>query len=392
MRCAAKESVVGWAQAAFHGAVTSPADSQAGATWVRTRPALSFLCEQDDPMSEIALTAADLTQRLTTLRADLCAAEQAERAAGERVRDALIAGTDVDAARSDRATASLHVADLREATAALETALPKMVEAEAHADAERRMLGIHRAYSSLVDQYEKDLVRVEDASAALVEAVTRFNQRHRDLGDILLEALVLQERFGVKVPDLPRPVRPAADRRAQHAMARAAAALLSDEREFPVQLADLPFRALSRRMLTRIGDTPTAGLLAAAGSGILGDETAWEARRQRDHDEARERSAAARQAEIARYDTWLSDLLAQPHPLAAIERAATEQGMRFAPDRNNVSSVREAAERLHVIGLKERSAGPPGRVWWALPRGWDRERFQPLASSGGMDLTAALRA
>jgi hypothetical protein len=86
-------------------------------------------------------------------------------------------------------------------------------------------------------------------------------------------------------------------------------------------------------------------------------------------------------------------LAKEPLPLKGIERVAKEQSIRFARDHNHAqASVSNAADRLGVVGLKERGAGRQGSVWWALPRRWDSARFQPLASAYGMDLTATLRA
>lgn len=337
----------------------------------------------DPQTSPDRLSTRYLEQRLLDLGADLAAAKQASAAASDRARTALLVNEDPDAALSEKMQAETRVQELEGAIEELRILLPEVREAEAKAAARTRMIGIHRAYTSLVDQRGKDVERIEAHASGLFEAVAILNRRQGDLNALLIEALVLQERFGTEVPDLPRPMRPAADGRAVAALRRVAEATLADPTTPPARLAGMPYRVGQwslRKALERISGTPTAGLLEQVGSAHLADQEAWEAKRKAVHDAARDTGDAARRAAVARYDTWLRECLASgPVLKSAVEQQAAEAGLRFAPSQNHAgSSIRESAERLGVVGLVD---GPEAAVHWALPDRWDAVRFRLLSDA-----------
>lgn len=79
-------------------------------------------------------------------------------------------------------------------------------------------------------------------------------------------------------------------------------------------------------------------------------------------------------------DQWLRSLSLRTGPvqLDALEQMAGEAGLAVRPDRNRPgATLREAAERLGVVGLEEERNGP---VWWVLS--WakcDRKRYPAAA-------------
>lgn len=327
-------------------------------------------------------TSEQLEQRLRTLRADVAAAEQEEQAAAEHAREALVVGDDAAEFIRARNEAQTRAVTLRETVASVEALVVMLREAEGRKEAERRMLGIKRAYTSLLDQRAKDVERIVQASAALVEDSERLPARHRDLDALLAEALVLHERFGVALPDLPRPVRPASETRIVKALQRVREVTLPETPSLPRRLADLPYRGALwsvRRVLERVAGTPTGELLERTGLGLLGDAEGWEARGRTKHNKRRDQGDAARRSEIERYDVWLQIRVSEPALVDALRRQSKQAGLRFDRDASHPGqSIREAADRLGVIGVEKSSDGP---VWWALPGAWDEARFSLLATS-----------
>lgn len=72
-------------------------------------------------------------------------------------------------------------------------------------------MGIHCAYTSLLDQREKDVEKIEESARRFVEGIERFNRRHGDLTALLAEMMILAERFDLDTPDLTRPRAPASE-------------------------------------------------------------------------------------------------------------------------------------------------------------------------------------
>jgi hypothetical protein len=96
-------------------------------------------------------------------------------------------------------------------------------EAAGRGDAERRMIGIKKAYGSVLDEYSEDDQRVEQSRKQLAEAITKRNARAAKLTGLEKEANALADRFGISQPkfaavaepkpiDLPRQWRTTADR------------------------------------------------------------------------------------------------------------------------------------------------------------------------------------
>jgi hypothetical protein len=322
---------------------------------------------------------ASLTAELDTIRSELAdarsEAEEAGRAARTNPRDQKAIRRKVEAAARVEAYGGRIVDLQREIAEAQEVAY--------QGEAERRILGVVRGHGSLMDQRTKDIQRLQAAAASVVEAVNRLNRRHADLEGLICEALVLAERFGLDMPDLARPLSPARDAAVKDALKAARSATAVEAEPLPSKLTTLPARGAGWtlwRLTSRLAGTPTGELLQQAGGGVLASADAWEAHRLRVQNEARTRNDAAHRAEVDRYDSWLRDFLTDgPQQLEEIERAARDAGLRTRRDRNaNGLSVREAAERLGVVGLLEKLDGP---AWWALPDTWDMQRFVRMSEA-----------
>lgn len=91
---------------------------------------------------------------------------------------------------------------LRELLPELERDVSVVREATGRKEAENRLLGIKRAYGSTVATYRDDEARVQQAVAALREAITTLNSRARKLEALRREAAALAHRFELTVPPL----------------------------------------------------------------------------------------------------------------------------------------------------------------------------------------------
>lgn len=97
---------------------------------------------------------------------------------------------------------------LKELIPELERDAQVVVEAAGRKAAEERLLGIRRAYGSAVATYGEDEKRVEQAVAALSEAITTLNGRARKLEALSAEAAALSDRFSLAIPKLTMPPEP----------------------------------------------------------------------------------------------------------------------------------------------------------------------------------------
>lgn len=84
----------------------------------------------------------------------------------------------------------------------LELEAAGVLEATGRKEAEERLLGIKRAYGSTVATYQDDEGRVQQAVAALREAITTLNSRARKLETLRAEAVALADRFALTAPSL----------------------------------------------------------------------------------------------------------------------------------------------------------------------------------------------
>lgn len=332
-------------------------------------------------------TVQQLEDRLAQLRNELAETRTAAKEAARAARTALAKGEKADSLIRRQTDIDAKAQALAGAVADLEAQIKEDREAACQDEADRRMLGIKRAYTSLIDQRDKDVQRIEQASVTLIDAVKRLNDRTDDLDSLLAEALVLHERFKIELPDLPRVLRPARVDRVTAAMNRANGVQPAAGSMMPPSLGQMPHRGgvdwTIRRILSRIAGTPTAALLELAGTGLLEDMQGWERRRMREQGEKRAAEDADRRAEIKRYDDWLSAFLSEgPRLLEGVEREAATVELRLRRERNHQGqSIYEAAARLGVVMIVEHPGGAP---FWALPNRWDRERFllhQPRTSS-----------
>lgn len=91
---------------------------------------------------------------------------------------------------------------LKELIPILETEAAGALEATGRKEAEERLLGIRRAYGSTVATYGEDEKRVQQAVAALGEAIKTLNGRAKKLEALRAEAAGLADRFDLTAPIL----------------------------------------------------------------------------------------------------------------------------------------------------------------------------------------------
>lgn len=318
---------------------------------------------------------AGMEGRLSTLRADLSAAEQRERAAKAHATEATIRGDeDADSLRRELADAHVDVEVLRDAISDLEGLIPETREAEGRTAAERRALGLRKGAGSRATEYRgDDTKRVEEGVDTVVEAVQRLSDRYDDIMRCRVEALILEDRFeGLEandIGDVPSPTELIG-----HLLDRLRAIKVSPRVQLPRRL--IHFREQQVRPLRKlIEGTPTAELLAEIGETRPGETRTHDQRHDQHMNAERDRKSAERVAALARVDTFVRDLLLNGPVLASeVESKAAEAGFAMRPDRNHAElSVREAAfDRLQVLTLVEERNGP---VWWGLPNRYDDKRF-----------------
>jgi hypothetical protein len=333
--------------------------------------------------------------RLATLRADQHEQAQHLGTLKEQIGEAMARGDEdeaVDGLLGRQVHAQARLEGIRRAIAEIEGLLPDARWAVAKAAAGKRITGIRRAFGSLVNAREDDLARLEHAAAEFAECMSRLNSRTRDLQVLLGEVLVLEHRFGVAVPALDRPARPAQDARVTAALERVRAALPSNATDLPPRLESMPAEGSPwsiKTLLARIASTPTGQLLNDVGPGDLGDPAEWERRRDERQRAARTAEAEKRQAEVEKVDGWLRGLLASgPVPIEGVSREAAKAGfvLRVRQDQPEHGTVYAAFERLGVAAIKARDGGA---VFWSRGGDYDSDQFVPLHASSGL---AAMRA
>lgn len=347
---------------------------------------------------EPAIGLEEIEARVRTVRADLQEAEQRLAELRARAEEATFRGD--DGANDDEeadlriAAAQVKVERLRGALRDYEALIPPAKAAKAQTAAKDRGLGIVRAFTSLAAQVDKDIRRIEDASAALTEAVARLNGRYTDMTGFALEAIVLAERFGVTFPDLRLPAAPARIERVRDALARAGAAPLLTGHPVPHRLHTAPYRGAGwsvRNILDRVKGTPTGALLAEAGRGTLADAEEWEARRGVAMVADGDRLDAAERAEVSAVDDWLRDLLSHgPVLLPQVVQAAKDKGVPLRGI-GHLRTLADASQKLGVRSLHplvKIPSGESGRsytvgpdtftTYWALPGTWPEDQFEPV--------------
>jgi hypothetical protein len=246
-------------------------------------------------LKDVATLEAEVAQVQGDLHAARATAAEAAHHARQNPRDKAAIAQRIEAAATLEAYEG-HLTDL-------ESTLTATREVEATATAERRLLGVKRAFSSLLSEDDPDVQRILEAAQSLAHAIERRDQRYSRLTSLWLEGLTLAERFALEPPDLPKPSRPSVDQRVIDVLVRVRTIAPATARAVPLGLAALPYSSGTgwsvERALTTIASTPTADLLKQAGLGILGESAAWEARRQEEQNRSRNRGDAARVARVA---------------------------------------------------------------------------------------------
>ena len=181
--------------------------------------------------------------------------------------------------------------------------------------------------------------------------------------------------------DLELPIRPAFDDRVRAAIRRARAVRVTGRTPLPRRLLELPHTSKGaggwtvRQVLARLREasSPTIDFLKRAGAGILGDPERWEAHRLGENEKAREREESERAAEVARYDTWLRNLLDNgPVPLSVVRARAEEEGMRWgnSVEYKGWATVSQSATRLKVFTVVPEAERESAEAHWTL-KGWE---------------------
>lgn len=338
------------------------------------------------------ISTATLEARLETLRADERECRQRVEDTAELASEALTRGEDADEAIRQQGEAVIRLSATQRAIKNLqEDLIPGCREAEARTAADKRVLGLKKSAGSLANEYTEDVERVENAAAALVEALQRLNERYSAITSRKVEALFLEDRFeDLEAPDLPDVPAPA----------DALREVLARVQKLPVgRRAKLPPRLLSWReqqvapLRSRVAATPTGSILAKAGYRPPGDMRTHDERHDEYQRNSRDRQDQQRRNAIAAVDGWLREQLNDgPRLKSAVESAAQAEGVRLHRDRNFPGqSIMEARQRLGVVVLRELSASAAdGPSWLALPdMPWDGKRF--VRQEVGAGLLKALR-
>lgn len=103
------------------------------------------------------------------------------------------------------------VASLTVVVSDLEKAATLLLEQETTQRAEARVLGIRKAFGSVLNEYGEDKKRINHAVAALWEAISKLNARGKQLERLRDEAAALADRFGLATPKLPLVTEPEGD-------------------------------------------------------------------------------------------------------------------------------------------------------------------------------------
>jgi len=92
--------------------------------------------------------------------------------------------------------------------ASLAASLVTEREQAGKAEAERRLVGIKRAYGSLATEYGEDIQKLQELAVAYREQKQRIADRFNGLRMLRAEGNALADRFGLPVPDLSNVVPP----------------------------------------------------------------------------------------------------------------------------------------------------------------------------------------
>ncbi len=146
--------------------------------------------------------------RLAEMRQQIATLTVENEQLGLQIAQALASGQDATKLRARRAEARQLRADLIEAAAMLEQGLTADREAAGRAEAERRQVGIRRAFGSLLHEYEQKVGRLREQATAFAAAGEAVNETFRALMTLRAEDAALVDRFGLARSELPPVIAP----------------------------------------------------------------------------------------------------------------------------------------------------------------------------------------
>jgi hypothetical protein len=160
-------------------------------------------------------------------------------------------------------------------------------EAAGRKAAEDRLTGIRRAHGSTVASYQDDEKQVEQAVAALSEAIAKVNSRAKKLEALKAEASALSDRFGLPLPLLTTVSEPQLD------LSASLPAPWRLRAQHPSFEADVHGLRGQRRDYLEIGGTPGYAIIQTAGLRPFRPLTEREAAALEDKDERKPDSVLA---------------------------------------------------------------------------------------------------
>ena len=116
---------------------------------------------------------------------------------------------DLEKLTRDRRNADEELADAKRALPLLRERIIKDTQNLARVRAADRMLGLKRAFGSLVKQMDLDEVKCREAGAQCESAVDQLNERFRSIRLLQAEASALADRFAIAPPQFSPVVVPA---------------------------------------------------------------------------------------------------------------------------------------------------------------------------------------
>ena len=186
--------------------------------------------------------------------------------------------------------ATQGIASLTVLIVELEQEVTREIEAAGRKAAEARLLGIKKAYGSLVSEMDEDEKRI----AELAEAIARLNNRYTKIAQFRAEALAVSDRFGFDKPALERAV-PPSRREIATTLVLLQRSLLDHANEWPAPTEQCEHKMRERRTYTEIQGTEGYDIIKSVGLKPFPELTerqqAVVAKRKRDNEELRQLSA-----------------------------------------------------------------------------------------------------
>ncbi|MCX6027091.1 MAG: hypothetical protein NTY23_12695 [Chloroflexi bacterium] len=204
-------------------------------------------------------------QRLAQMSQQIAELDAEAESLGNEIAVTLAAGRDATVPRARRFEVRQLRTDLTEAAALLEQRLATDREAAGTAEAEKRMVGVVRAYGSVRQELDEDEAKAREAAVSYQVAAERVNDRYRSLARLQAEAGALADRFGVAVPDFPSVVIPAMREGCAAAAMTVQGAGFIDHAHIPRATEKDEHGLRTRRTYEEITGTPAYEIITAAG-------------------------------------------------------------------------------------------------------------------------------